>query len=182
MTTTQVLLLCSAMLCAKDKAMVAVLALFWALILYSAPVHAQTCPQRLQLRPVSATSRGGTIIWKSNWNILEGRENTIDEKNHSQKGGALLVYYKATRYLPSNHSIEVRDIRCKLIGKMGRFPRCTQAGCGEYERWYLRAPGSSYLTVKALADRAEGGTTLIRLKGRQWAQVSNVFSDREIYP
>ena len=182
MTTTQVLLLCSAMLCAKDKAMVAVLALFWALILYSAPVHAQTCPTRLQLRPVPSTSRGGTIIWKSNWNKEMQRENTIEEGNHSQKGAALLVQYKARSLVSARNSLEVRDASCRIVARLGRFPRCTAQGCGEHERWYLRSPGGSGITVQTLVSALMGNQALIRLKGRQWAQVSNVFSEREIYP
>lgn len=150
-----------------------------ALLLSASIASAQTCPQRLQLRPVPATSRGGTIIWKSNWNVQYERENTPDEGNHSAKGGALLVHYKATRYIRNSHTLEVRDLNCKLIGRMGRYPRCTST-CGEYERWYLRAPGGSYQSVSELADKASA--VLIRLKGRQWAVVSNVFSEREVYP
>ncbi len=182
MTTTQVLLLCSAILYAQDKAMVAVLTLFWALILYSAPVHAQTCPTRLQLRPVPAASRGGTIIWKSNWNIKENRENTIEEGNHSQKGAALLVQYKAKSLIRDARSLEVRDTSCRVVARLGRFPRCTSQGCGEHERWYLRTPGGSGGSVSNLAKLLGGNQALIRLKGRQWAVVQNVFSEREVCP
>lgn len=181
MTTTQVLLLCSAILFAKDKAISALLALVWALILYSAPVHAQTCPQRLQLRPVPATSRGGTIIWKSNWNVKENRENTIEEGNHSQKSAAFLIHYKANSLIRDARSLEVRDTSCRVVARLGRFPRCTTQGCGEHERWYLRSPGGSSITVQALASLLQGAQALIRLKGRQWAVVQDVFSEREIY-
>lgn len=150
-----------------------------ALLLSATIASAQTCPQRINLRPVSVTSRGGTIIWKSNWNVLEGRESTIEEGNHSQKGAALLIHYKAKKYIRNAHTLEVRDLNCKLIGRVGRYPRCTSV-CGEHERWYLRAPGGSYQSVSELADKASA--VLIRLKGRQWAVVQSVYSDREIYP
>ena len=144
---------------------------------------AQTCPTRLQLRPVPAASRGGTIIWKSNWNKEMQRENTIEEGNHSQKGAALLVHYRSKKYISNGNSLEVRDLQCKLIGRMGRFPRCTvPSACGEHERWYLRAPGGSNISPAALAERAKGSSVLIRLKGRQWAVIQDVLSEREIFP
>lgn len=153
-----------------------------ALLLSASIASAQTCPSRLNLRPVPATSRGGTIIWKSNYNVKENRESTIEEGNHSQKGGAILIYYKAKKYIRNAHTLEVRDSACKVIARLGRFPRCTSTGCGDHERWYLRAPGGSYLTVAGLAERLGGVSALIRLKGRMWAQVSNVYSEREVYP
>ena len=151
-----------------------------ALLLSASIASAQTCPSRLNLRPVSAQSRGGTIIWKSNWNVNENREQTISEGNHSQKGAALLVQYKASKLVPQGSSIEVRDASCKLIARLGRYPRCTEAGCGEHERWYLRAPGGSYLTVPQLVDKAGSVSVLIRLQGRQWAVIQNVYDEREI--
>ena len=154
--------------------------LLLALLLIANVATAQTCPNRIKLKVVPATSRGGTIIYKSNWNVLENREATIEEGNHSQKGAALLIQYKAVKYLPTGKTIEVRDLNCKIVGYMGRYPRCTSAGCGEHERWYLRAPGGSYLTVAGLAAKISGVSVLVRLKGRQWAEVSNVYSDREI--
>lgn len=153
-----------------------------ALLLSATIASAQTCPQRLNLRPVSATSRGGTIIWKSNFNVQYERENTPEEGNHAQKSAALLIHYKAKKYIRNAHTLEVRDRNCRVIAKLARFPRCTGDVCGDYERWYLRAPGSSYFTVKDLDERAKGGPVLIRLKGRQWAVVQSVYSDREIYP
>lgn len=152
-----------------------------ALLLSATIASAQTCPQRIELRPAPITSRGEKIIYKSNWNLQEDRENTVEEKNHSQKGAALLVHYKAKRYIRNSHTLEVRDLNCKRIGKMGRYPRCTTS-CGDYERWYLRAPGGSYQTVHALGDSSGTGSILVRLKGRQWAVVSNVYSDREVLP
>lgn len=153
-----------------------------ALLLSATIASAQTCPSRINLRPVPATSRGGTIIWKSNFNYEENREQTISEGNHSQKGLALLIQYKAKKYIRDSRTLEVRDMRCKLVAYLGRYPRCTTQGCGEHERWYLRAPGGSYLTVAGLAERLGGVSALIRLKGRMWAQVSNVYSEREVYP
>lgn len=152
------------------------------IFLTSAICSAQTCPQRLNLRPVPATSRGGTIIYKSNWNVKENRESTIEEGNHSQKGAALLIQYKAQKYLRNSHTLEIRNLSCKPIGYLARFPRCTSAGCGEHERWYLRAPGGSYLSPAQLAVKANSSSVLVRLKGRQWAVVQSVYSDREIYP
>lgn len=151
-------------------------------LLIAATSWGQTCPTRLNLRPVSATSRGGTIIYKSNWNKEMNRESTIEEGNHSQKGLALLIQYKTKKYIRDSRTLEVRDMRCKLVAYLGRYPRCTTQGCGEHERWYLRAPGGSYLTVAGLAERLGGVSALIRLKGRMWAQVSNVYSEREVYP
>jgi hypothetical protein len=156
------------------------IALVIILFLISDLVFAQTCPNRIQLQPVAQESRNQTIIYKSNWNVTENREDTIEEGNHSQKGAALLVYYKATKYLPKGKSIEIRTPDCKLIAKMGRFPRCTQAGCGNYERWYLRAPGGSWITLRSLEARAGGRSILVRLAGRQWAVVQNIFDDREV--
>ena len=153
-----------------------------AILLSASIASAQTCPTRLQLRPVSAASRGGTIIWKSNWNVKENRENTIEEGNHSQKGAALLVQYKAKSLIRDARSLEVRDSSCRVVARLGRFPRCTTQGCGEHERWYLRSPGGSSITVQVLASLLQGAQALIRLKGRQWAVVQDVFSDREIYP
>lgn len=141
--------------------------------------HAQTCPTRLQLRPVPATSRGGTIIWKSNWNVLAGRESFPSEGNHSAKGGALLIQYKATKYIPSASRMEIRDVQCKLVAYAGRYPRCTSIGCGDHERWYLRAPGGSYLTIPALEAKLGGVSALFRLSNRRWAVVQSVYSDRE---
>lgn len=152
------------------------------LILIAQIASAQTCPTRLNLRPVPATSRGGTIIWKSNWNVKENRENTIDEGNHSQKGAALLVNYKAKRYISNSHTLEVRSTDCRLIGKMGRFPRCTAQGCGEHERWYLKGPGGTGMSIGLLFELLKSKQILVRLKGRQWAVVSDVFSDREVWP
>lgn len=149
-----------------------------ALLLSATIASAQTCPTRIELKPAPAESRGEKLIYKSNWNVLHERENTVEEGNHSQKGAALLVHYKAKKYIRNSHTLEVRDSNCKLIGKMGRYPRCTDK-CGDYERWYLRAPGGSYQSVAELAERSGTGAVLIRLKGRMWAQVSNVFSDRE---
>lgn len=149
-------------------------------LLFPALAFAQTCPNRINLRPVPATSRGGTIIWKSNWNVKENRENTIEEGNHSQKGAALLVHYKAKSLIRDARSLEVRDTSCNLVARLGRFPRCTAQGCGEHERWYLRSPGGSGVSVKTIASVLTGNTALIRLKGRMWAVVQNVYSDREI--
>lgn len=146
------------------------------------PPQRPNCPTRINLKPVPATSRGGTIIYKSNWNVKENRENTIEEGNHSQKGAAILVQYRAKKYIRNSRTLEVRDLNCKPVALLGRYPRCTSQGCGEHERWYLRAPGGSYLTAQRLAERLGGSSFLVRLAGRQWAQVSNVFSDREIYP
>lgn len=137
---------------------------------------AQTCPQRIELKPAPITSRGEKIIYKSNWH-QDGYELTPEQGNHSGKGAALLIHYRAKKYIRNAHTLEIRDLNCKPIGQMGRYPRCTNV-CGDYERWYLRAPGGSYYTVKELAERS-GGSVLIRLKGRLWAQVSNVYSDRE---
>lgn len=153
-----------------------------ALLLTATIASAQTCPNRINLRPVPATSRGGTIIWKSNWNVKENRENTIEEGNHSQKGAAVLVHYKAHSLIRDARTLEIRDSTCKLVARLGRYPRCTAQGCGDYERWYLRSPGGTGCSVKTLASLLGGNQALIRLKGRQWAQVSNVFSEREIYP
>lgn len=156
--------------------------LLLALLFLASTAAAQTCPSRINLRPVPATSRGGTIIYKSNWNLMEDRENTIEEGNHSQKGAALLIHYKARKYLPAKNYLDVRDSSCKSIARMGRFPRCTSAGCGDYERWYLRAPGGSQITVSELSKRSGQLPILVRLAGRQWAVVQNVYSDREVYP
>lgn len=150
-----------------------------ALLLTASIASAQSCPTRIELKPAPATSRGEKIIYKSNWNVMYDRENTVEEGNHSQKSAALLVHYKAKKYIRNSQTLEVRNDNCKLIAKLGRFPRCTQMGCGEYERWYLKGPGGSGITVSNLAERAAGSRVLIRLAGRQWAVVSNVFSDRE---
>lgn len=147
-------------------------------LLFPAIAFAQSCPDRIQLQPAPSTSRGEKIIYKSNWNLLYDRENTPEEGNHSQKGAALLVHYKAKKYIRNSHTLEVRDTNCKLIGRMGRYPRCTNV-CGDYERWYLRAPGGSYETVSGIAAKSGTGSILVRLKGRTWAVVQNVFSDRE---
>lgn len=151
-----------------------------ALLLTATIASAQTCPNRIELKPAPATSRGEKIIYKSNWHVQDARELTPSEGNHASKGGALLVHYRAKKYIRNAHTLEIRDLNCKPIGTMGRYPRCTST-CGDYERWYLRAPGGSYYTVKELAEES-GGSVLIRLKGRMWAVVSNVFSDREVLP
>lgn len=153
-----------------------------ALLLSASIASAQTCPSRLNLRLVPATSRGGVIIYKSNWNKEQNREQTIEEGNHSQKGAALLVHYKSTKFIRDARSIEIRDTSCRVVARLGRFPRCTAQGCGEHERWYLRSPGGSGISVQMLASQLKGNQALIRLKGRQWAVVSNVFSEREVYP
>ena len=153
-----------------------------ALLLSVSIASAQTCPTRIELKPAPITSRGEKIIYKSNWHLQEDRETTISEGNHSQKGAALLIHYKAKKYLPNRSRLEVRDASCRLVSYFGRYPRCTNTGCGEYERWYSRAPGGGYLTVQGLAERLGGSTALLRLNGRQWAVVSNVYSDREVLP
>lgn len=143
--------------------------------------HAQTCPNRIQLKPVPATSRGGTIIWKSNFNKEMNREQTIEEGNHSQKGAAILVQYRAKKYIRNSQTLEVRDLNCKLVAKLGRFPRCTSSGCGEHERWYLRGPASSGVSVSTLAALlGDSQSALVRLNGRQWAVIQNVYDEREI--
>lgn len=149
-------------------------------LLLTSTAAAQTCPNRIQLQPQPKTSRGGTIIYKSNWNVIEAREATIAEGNHAQKGAALLVHYRAKRYIPSTSRMEIRTTKCKLVAYAGRFPRCTNNGCGEHERWYLRAPGGSYLTVSALEKRLGSKAALFRLRDRQWAVVQNIYSDREV--
>lgn len=154
--------------------------LLLALLLLATTATAQTCPNRVRLKAMPSTSRGGTIIYKSNWNVNQNREASIEEGNHAQKGAALLIQYKAAKYMPTARTIEVRDLNCKVVAYMGRYPRCTSAGCGEHERWYLRAPGGSYLTVAGLANKISGVSVLIRLKGRQFAQINNVYDDREV--
>lgn len=153
-----------------------------ALLLSATIASAQTCPSRLNLRPVPATSRGGVIIYKSNWNKEQNREQTIEEGNHSQKGAALLVHYKAAKFIRESRTLEVRSLDCRLVARFGRFPRCTAQGCGEHERWYLRGPGGTGISVGLLSRSLKNNALLIRLKGRQWAVVSDVFSDREVYP
>lgn len=140
--------------------------------------YAQSCPQRIQLQPATITSRGESIIYKSNWDTQNNRELLPEQGNHSQKGLALLVHYKAKKFIRNARTLEVRTLDCKKIGTLGRYPRCTTT-CGDYERWYMRAAGGSYLTAPGLAEKAGSNTVLIRLQGRQWAVVQNVFSDRE---
>lgn len=154
--------------------------LLLALLLLATTATAQTCPNRIKLKVVPATSRTGVIIYKSNWNMKENRENTIEEGNHSQKGAALLIDYRQRRYLPTSRQMEIRDINCRLVAHAGRYPRCTSTGCGNWERWYLRAPGGSGVTVPGLSAALGGNTALFRLKGRQWAVVQNVYDDREV--
>lgn len=144
----------------------------------SSSALAQTCPDRLQLQPATVTSRGQQVIYKSNWHTQENRELTPEEGNHSQKGAALLVHYKAKQWVSPNGVLEVRDLNCKRIASFGRYPRCTTT-CGDYERWYLRAPGGSYLTPPELIDLGMGPSVLIRLRGRKWAVVQDVLHDRE---
>lgn len=147
------------------------------IFLTSGTCFAQTCPDRIQLQPATVTSRGESIIYKSNWDTQNNRELTAEQGNHSQKGLALLVHYKARKYIRNAKTLEVRTLDCKKVATLGRYPRCTNI-CGDYERWYMRAAGGSYLTVPGLAEKA-GDTVLIRLKGRTWAVVQNLFSDRE---
>jgi hypothetical protein len=147
-------------------------------LLFTSSAFAQ-CKIQAPLHAAPVTGRGGTLVWKSNWNLSANREQTIAEGNHSAKGATFLVYYKSKALVPNLQTIEVRDVNCKLIAKMGRYPRCTSTGCGEYERWYLRAPGSSRMSVPALSEKA-GGPILIQLKGKQWGRVTNVFDNREI--
>lgn len=153
-----------------------------ALLLSATIASAQTCPSRINLRPVSATSRGGTIIYKSNWNKEQNREQTIEEGNHSQKGAAFLIHYQSKNLISSSRSLELRDSNCKLVARLGRYPRCTLGGCGEHERWYLRSPGGSGISVGSLAKLLPQNKALVRLKGRNWAVVSDVLSEREVYP
>lgn len=143
-----------------------------------AEARAQTCPNRIYLKSAPPTSRNEKIIYKSAWNAAENREQTSAEGNHARKGAALLIHYKATQYVPPSSTLEIRDLNCKLIARMGRFPRCTSTGCGDYERWYLRAPRGSYLMVEQLAIAA-GRSVLIRMKGRQWAVIQDVYNLRE---
>ena len=146
------------------------------------PLHiqAQTCPNRIPLKIVPASNRQGIIIYKSNWNIEENREQTIEEGNHSQKGAALLINYKQKKYIPNKSSIEIRDLNCKIIGYLGRFPRCTQIGCGDWERWYSRSPGGSYLTPMEISKKALSPSVLVRIKDRHFVVIQNVLSAREI--
>jgi hypothetical protein len=116
---------------------------------------------------------------------VRNREQTYSQGNHSQKGAAFLVEYTYKKYVPSVSALEVRDMSCKVIAKMGRYPRCTELGCGMHERWYLRAPGGSYLTVAQLATKALKAaakpSVLIRLKDGTFVKVINVYDNREVY-
>ncbi len=143
-----------------------------------------SCRSTIALQNVAPTARGGAIIWKSNWDNRAGREQAFWQGNHSQKGAALLVHYKAGAvYVMNSSVIEVRDSKCNLIGRMGRFPRCTNMGCGEHERWYLRGPGSTYDTVASIAKKASAkgakNVILIQLNRGYWARVNSVFDNRE---
>ena len=145
-----------------------------------------SCKKIVNMRAVPANGRGGSLIWKSNWNSKANREQTFYEGNHSQKGAGFLVHYLAGRaYMPSTFTIQIKDAKCsKVIGTMGRFPRCTNMGCGEHERWYLRTVGGSRQTIATLAGQAKraGGSysVLIQLRNGYWAKVSSVYSNREI--
>lgn len=147
--------------------------------------RAVNCSKIVNLRTVSPSGRGGTIIWKSNWNSRAGREQTYGEGNHSQKGGAFLVYYRSA-LAPTSFTIDVRDTKCNIIAKMGRYPRCTPGfGCGEHERWYLRAPGSSMSPIPVVASKARkagSNAILIPLRNGSFAKVQNVYDNREIAP
>ena len=140
------------------------------------------CKKIVNLRTVSSSARGGSIIWKSNWNTRAGREQTYWEGNHSQKGGAFLIYYRSG-LAPTSFSIQVRDSKCNVIGSMGRYPRCTNLGCGEHERWYFRTSGGSGDSIASIATKArkKGGsnTILLPLRNGSWARVNSVYDNRE---
>lgn len=143
------------------------------------------CGKIIKMRAVADTGRGGELIWKSYWNREENREQTFSEGNHSQKGAAFLVYYKSS-LVPRRSSIRIRDVHCNLIATMGRYPRCTNLGCGEHESWYLRAPGGSYGSVADLAGKLYASTRssslLIELSEGKYAQVKSIWDNRAQYP
>lgn len=156
--------------------------IFIVLFFLASTVYAGDCTNQIKLTPVPASNRQGVIIYKSNWNVKENREQTVEEGNHSQKGLALLINYKQKKkkYLPNLKSIEVRSLDCRIIGYLGRYPRCTVQGCGDWERWYSRTPGGSRLSPVEFISKADSPTVLIRLKGRQFALIQNLLSEREI--
>jgi hypothetical protein len=140
------------------------------------------CSNPIVLKKVPPNARGGTFIWKSNYNLKFRREQTFAEGNHAQKGPAFLVFYTSP-LAPKTFSIQVRDSNCNLIATMGRFPRCTNLGCGQHERWYLKTAGGSRDTIDSLSRKARKETGLdtiyIRLNGGRYARVSSVFNNRE---
>ena len=149
------------------------------LSLASPDVSEAQCTRILPLTNVSPNSRGGTIIYKSNWSRARGREQSFQEGNHSQKGGAILVYYKSG-FAPNTSRVPVYTMAGSQIATMGRFPRCTRTGCGQHERWYFRGPGASQASIPQIA-RLSGGAFLIGLKGGICASVSDAYSNRSTY-
>lgn len=142
-------------------------------------VYAETCSVLVKLKPKPIESRTGVILWKSNWNNTANREQTVAEGNHSQKGAAFLIDYKQKKYIRNKSLLDIRDVHCKVVARIGRYPRCTSLGCGTWERWYLRASGSSNISVPTLAKKLGGPTAYIQMANSQWAVIQNVFDNRE---
>jgi hypothetical protein len=144
------------------------------------PTLQAPCSNRIQLIPAPPTSRDPVrLLYKSAWNKELDREQTPEEGNHAYKGAGFLIDYRAKQYIPNQSYLEVRDLKCKLVARFGRYPRCTSTGCGTWERWYLRAPGGTNIPVSALVRKIGSTKALIQLKGNQWAQVQDLYDLRE---
>lgn len=142
-----------------------------------------TCSSITLARIMPETSRGGTFIYKSNWNRRANREKTYGEGNHALKGGALL-WLAAARVHPNTQTINIMDSKRNIIGKAGRFPRCTTF-CGDHERWYFRAPGSSYDTIATIARKARqsSGTSrslIFRQGNGTCVRINDPYNPREV--
>ena len=146
------------------------------------PALPSACRKSTNLKVVGLNARGGTLIYKSNWNKSANREMTFGEGNHSQKGAAFLVQYKSLLN-PNKRSIQIYNAKCQKVATMGRFPRCNFMGCGVYDRWYMKASGGSFQTVaKLLAQvRKSGGseTVYVELRGGKVAKIKSIYNNRE---
>lgn len=130
------------------------------------------CGRIITLRPASASSRGGTVIYKSNCNS-SGQELSFSAGNHSQAGPAILFTYTSGLF-PSGQSITAMNLAGKEIASGFRRSRCTaKFGCGQHERWYF-----GYGSARSLKAKAPRGM-LIKARGTTCIKVNDVYNRRE---
>ena len=134
---------------------------------------AGSCSNIVNLTSVSASARGGKVIYKGNANS-NGGELPFSAGNHSQAGPAFL-FLARSGLAPSGGSLNIMDHTGKTIATGFSRPQCTNLGCGEHKRWY-----TGYGSARALKRKAPKGL-LFQGKGSTCYKVSNVYSRREQY-
>ena len=155
-----------------------------ALIVTESPAHAVGgCGRVITLVKKSETTRGGSVVYKSNSNS-SGRDLSYGQGNHSQAGPAILFGYRSGLF-PSGSSITAMDLSGNKIATGFRRGRCSRVYvpssgtytniCGEYERWYF-----GFNAGAALKSKAPNGM-LIKAAGTTCIRVGDVLDRREQY-